>query len=158
MRKSSKPVDDDESGELDMSSMIDMVFLLLIFFVVNSTAITVKMDSKVTMPTASNSGKVESANGCIVVNIYNTEAPNGFGKDVFWGTDDGTPIGSEAKLKEYIAEKAEIFTKAGYAETPGLSLYLRGDQQSLYKHSKAVIKVAGECKVVNIMFAAIPPA
>lgn len=30
------------AGEMDMSPMIDMVFLLLIFFVVNATAITVK--------------------------------------------------------------------------------------------------------------------
>ncbi len=32
----------EENGEMDMSPMIDMVFLLLIFFVVNATAITVK--------------------------------------------------------------------------------------------------------------------
>lgn len=50
--------------------MIDMVFLLLIFFVVNATAITVKKDKNIQMPTASSSGEVKSANGCIVVNVY----------------------------------------------------------------------------------------
>jgi biopolymer transport protein ExbD len=45
----------DEEAKLDMSPMIDMVFLLLIFFIVNATAIIVKTDPKVLPPVAKNS-------------------------------------------------------------------------------------------------------
>ena len=39
-KKKANIASDEESGEMDMSPMIDMVFLLLIFFVVNATAHT----------------------------------------------------------------------------------------------------------------------
>lgn len=38
-KKKANVAADEESGEMDMSPMIDMVFLLLIFFVVNATAV-----------------------------------------------------------------------------------------------------------------------
>lgn len=41
-KKKANVAPEEENGEMDMSPMIDMVFLLLIFFVVNATAITVK--------------------------------------------------------------------------------------------------------------------
>ena len=41
-KKKANIASDEESGEMDMSPMIDMVFLLLIFFVVNATAIPLK--------------------------------------------------------------------------------------------------------------------
>ena len=85
--------------------MIDMVFLLLIFFVVNATAITVKKDKNIQMPTASSSGEVKSANGCIVVNVYGEgegKRPPGVDPSVLWSSDVGTPLNSFDELKEYI--------------------------------------------------------
>ena len=54
LRKSSAGEEDE--CNLDMSPMIDMVFLLLIFFIVNATAIIVKTDPEVKPPVAKNSG------------------------------------------------------------------------------------------------------
>ena len=51
-KKKANVAPEEENGEMDMSPMIDMVFLLLIFFVVNATAITVKKDKNIQMPTA----------------------------------------------------------------------------------------------------------
>ncbi len=45
----------DDEAKIDMSPMIDMVFLLLIFFIVNATAIIVQTDPEVTPPVAKNS-------------------------------------------------------------------------------------------------------
>ena len=109
-KKKANVAPEEENGEMDMSPMIDMVFLLLIFFVVNATAITVKKDKNIQMPTASSSGEVKSANGCIVVNVYGE----------------------------------------------GAGLYLRGDQQALFKGSREVIRVAAECGVVKVIFAVLP--
>ena len=52
LRKSS--AEPDENMPMDMSPMIDMVFLLLIFFIVNATAIIVKTDPNVEPPVAKN--------------------------------------------------------------------------------------------------------
>lgn len=90
---------------MDMSPMIDMVFLLLIFFVVNATAITVKKDKNIQMPTASSSGEVKSANGCIVVNVYGEgdgKRPAGMDPNVRWASDVSAPLNSPDELKEYI--------------------------------------------------------
>ena len=42
----------NDNMKMDMSPMIDMVFLLLIFFMIASQMITVKMDPKVLPPVA----------------------------------------------------------------------------------------------------------
>ena len=124
-KKKANVAPEEENGEMDMSPMIDMVFLLLIFFVVNATAITVKKDKNIQMPTASSSGEVKSANGCIVVNVYG----------------------------EYIKNLAERFKDRQDFET---RLYLRGDQQALFKGSREVIRVAAECGVIKVIFAVLP--
>lgn len=148
----------DEDGQMDMSSMIDIVFLLLLFFVVNATALTVKKDKAVTMPVASNGGDVKSANGCIVINIYDENKPveangkGGKGPGIFWGTDEGTPLNSEAEIRDYITKKAEEFKRQNY----DLSLYIRGDVNGLYRHTKVAIKAAGQAGVSNVMFANEP--
>lgn len=146
----------EESGELDMSPMIDMVFLLLIFFVVNATAITVKKDKSITMPTASSSGEVKSANGCIVVNIYGEgggKRPDGLDSGVRWSSDVGAPLHTADELKEYIKTLAERFKDKPDFET---RLYLRGDQTALFKGSREVIRVAAECGVTKVLFGVLP--
>ena len=144
-KKKANVAPEEENGEMDMSPMIDMVFLLLIFFVVNATAITVKKDKNIQMPTASSSGEVKSANGCIVVNVY--------GEGVLWSSDVGTPLNSSDELKEYIKNLAERFKDRQDFET---RLYLRGDQQALFKGSREVIRVAAECGVIKVIFAVLP--
>ncbi len=64
---------DEDYGKLDMSSMIDCCFLLLIFFIVNATALTVSKDPSVTMPQATKPTELEDAKGCIVVNVFAPE-------------------------------------------------------------------------------------
>lgn len=149
----------EENGELDMSPMIDMVFLLLIFFVVNATAITVKTDQSVNIPAASNGSDVKSANGCIVVNIYGepgqgVKRPNGMAGTVRWATDDSKPLNSKEELKEYIKNLVEFYkTKPDYE----IRLYLRGDQKALFKGSREVIRAGAEVGANKIIFAVVPP-
>ena len=50
---------DEEEAKIDMSPMIDMVFHLLIFFIVNATAIIVQTDPEVKPPIAKNSKRQE---------------------------------------------------------------------------------------------------
>ena len=144
-KKKANVAADEESGEMDMSPMIDMVFLLLIFFVVNATAITVKKDKNIQMPTASSSGEVKSANGCIVVNVYGEgdgKRPAGMDPNVRWASDVSAPL----NLAERFKDKQDFETR----------LYLRGDQKALFKGSREVIRVAAECGVVKVIFAVLP--
>ncbi len=158
-KKKANVAADDVSGDMDMSPMIDMVFLLLIFFVVNATAITVKKDKHILMPTASNAGDVESANGCIVVNIYGDEegrkvpSRNPKAAEAKWGTDTGEPLNSPEEMKDYIKNLADQYKDR---KDYDIRLYLRGDQKALFKGSREAIRVAAECGVTKVIFAVLP--
>ncbi len=142
----------EEDGQMDMSPMIDMVFLLLIFFVVNATAITVKRDKAVSVPVASNSGELKSANGCIVINVYGENRPDGMSSDILWGDDSGKALPTEGDVREYIHGKAELFKKDNYP----LKIYLRGDKVSLFKNARTIIRVAGTEGISDIVFGVLP--
>ena len=149
----------EEEGAMDMSPMIDMLFLLLIFFVINATAITVKKDKSIQMPNATNATDVASSNGCIVINIYGepnsgAKRPDSISDDVRWGTDDKQPLANVEELKEHLKT-----LKERYENNPDydIRLYLRGDQKALFKGSREVIPAAGEVGVNKIIFAVLPP-
>ena len=59
-----------DAMKMDMSPMIDMVFLLLIFFMIASQMITIKMDPAVLPPVADQSVRSSVYKGRFVVNIY----------------------------------------------------------------------------------------
>ena len=77
--------------------MIDMVFLLLIFFIVNATAITVKKDPEVEPPTASN-GITGEAEGRIVINVR---------EDGTYTAEDLTVLPSEEAARHYIQKRRD---------------------------------------------------
>lgn len=148
----------EEDATMDMSPMIDMVFLLLIFFVVNATAITVKREKNVTMPTASESGEIKSANGYIVVNIWADQRPPNVSSDVSWGDDEGQALATEQDLQDYIKEKVELFSRGSNPMQPNeMRLYLRGDQKAVFKHARTVIGAAGANGISDIVFGVLPP-
>lgn len=70
MGKKKAQIPDDDYGKVNLSPMIDCCFLLLIFFIVNATAMTVSKDPSVTMPQATKPTDLEDAKGCIVVNVF----------------------------------------------------------------------------------------
>ena len=70
MGKKKIKVEDSVDGKVNLSPMIDCCFLLLIFFVVNATALTVSKDPSVAMPQTVDPTDLENAEGCIVVNVF----------------------------------------------------------------------------------------
>ena len=131
---------EDEEAKIDMSPMIDMVFLLLIFFIVNATAIIVKTDPLVKPPIAKNSKRQEDGRGRIVVNVRK----------------DGTYTNEQFVIlpdKESITEVVKI-AKAKI-DNEGLvpKLHLRGDQDTMFKYSRTAISAAADAGVTQVVFA-----
>jgi biopolymer transport protein ExbD len=140
--------DPGEEMKIDMSPMIDMVFLLLIFFLVNATLIVVKMDKKVTIPIAKNSKKQEEISGRIVINVYGDEeaAKKANGR---FRMDDGTTVFENDKaMVKYIEEQKELMKDKGY--TP--RIHLRGDKDALFKYNRRVIRSAAAAGVNEVIF------
>lgn len=137
MRRASS--NEDELA-VDMSPMIDMVFLLLIFFIVASTVVVVKQDPKVEPPVARNSKKAKDGKGRIVINVRK----------------DGTFLNETSKqtfadvnlLAEYIKQEKDVQDAKGLKPL----LHLRGDKGVTFNYVRTVIRAASRAGVDNVIF------
>lgn len=139
LRQANSPKDDEFA--MDMSPMIDMVFLLLIFFIVNATAIIVKTDPDVEPPIAKNSKRQEDAGGRIVVNVRND--------GTYTAEDFNVVLPDEAAITDYVKKEKDKHMKL--AQTP--KLHLRGDKDAVFKHSRTAIRGAAAAEVNEVVFA-----
>jgi biopolymer transport protein ExbD len=127
-----------DAMKMDMSPMIDMVFLLLIFFMIASQMITVKMDPEVLPPVADMAIPGKVFKGRFVVNVYQ----DGTFKDVDW------KLITEDQITERIRKLAE---KLKGSENPA-KLHIRADRLSPVLSIKKVTKAAGAGGVNTVIF------
>lgn len=154
-----------------MSPMIDCCFLLLIFFVVNATALTVSKDPSVNMPSAVSCSELKDANGCIVVNIFadpekmSPAAADKYQKTykrsgVIWGVSDGDSSKGftidEAQLLSDFITKQKEFYKGKNMEDSAIRIYLRGDIDAPWERTAAAIRCAAAAGVSNMVFGTLP--
>ena len=126
---------------LDMSPMIDMVFLLLIFFIVNATAIIVQTDPNVRPPVAANAKRQEDGSGRIVVNVREDGS--------FTAEDFNTRLPGEDEIYDMVKKMKERNDTLGVAS----KLHLRGDKETVFRHSRTAIRGAARAGVNQVVFA-----
>ncbi|MGB6223717.1 ExbD/TolR family protein [Haloferula sp.] len=131
--------DEGDDLTIDMSPMIDMVFLLLIFFLVNATMIIVKMDPEVEPPVAKNSVKAEDGNGRIVINIRQEG-------EMF--SEQGEELDDDAVI-DLVSKEKDRIVQQGYEP----KLHLRGDRRAVFKHSRKVLRLSAKAGVDKVVFA-----
>lgn len=136
----------EEAGEeMDMSPMIDMVFLLLIFFIVVSTPLIVTQDPEVAPSVAYNAIDVDEKNGRIVINVRED--------GTFTGENYEQDVMTDAsQITEYVQDRMVKIKALNY--TP--KIHLRGDDDALFKYSQAVMKASAEAGVDKIVFSVFP--
>jgi len=125
--------------EMDMSPMIDLTFLLLIFFMVASHIITVQIDRRVNPPTAKNSQVAVDASGRVVVNILED--------GTIWAQDKVELTSTEA-ITAYVDEARVRFEESGIQTR----LNLRADAAVDTRIVKRVVQAAAEAGVVEVIF------
>lgn len=130
----------EDDLKIDMSPMIDMVFLLLLFFLVNATAIIVKQDPKVRPPIAVNSRIAQDGTGRIVVNIWN---------DGTFTNESYQKLDNEELITEMVKKEKERIDLLGFKP----KLHLRGDKEAVFKFSRQVIRAAAKGGVDQVVFA-----
>jgi biopolymer transport protein ExbD len=125
---------------MDMSPMIDMVFLLLIFFIVNATAIIVQTDPNVRPPVAANSKPQEDGSGRIVVNVRED--------GTFTAEDFNTILPGEDEIYDMVKNMKERHQSLGVVS----KLHLRGDKESVFRYSRTAIRGAARAGVDQVVF------
>ena len=135
--------------QMDMSPMIDMVFLLLIFFMVASTLIVLRKDPEVKPPITPEGKVPEVAEGRILINVYSEEAKERAGHDTFFYDVDSNPLVNEDAVLAHIRE--------GIAENEARNLektiiFLRGDREAVVRQIKQVMTWAAAAGINDVIF------
>ena len=136
----SATADPESECSMDMSPMIDMVFLLLIFFIVNATAIIVKTDPEVRPPVAANSKRQKDGSGRIVINVR----PDG----TFTAEEYNTILPGEDDIYDIVKKMKDRHQQLGIDS----KLHLRGDKESMFKYGRTAIRGAARAGVDQVVF------
>ena len=120
--------------DLNMSPMIDMVFLLLIFFMAGSTMITFHRDKRVVVPVAQDAKVPELVAARTIINVY----------------ADGT-IRDERGRRQLTVDEVRGILAAAKASDPGTRLRLRADRRVPHEYVKRVITASAEAGVNEVI-------
>lgn len=126
----------DQGLSIDMSPMIDLVFLLLIFFMTSSRLITNLQDPNVDIPIAYESKVSKNIEGRYTINLY---------ADGSLHTGDSR---QQISLEEFERRIALI-----YQSRPDTKLLLRADSSVPHEKVREVIQASVRGGVSNVIFA-----
>ena len=131
----------EEGVYVNLSPMIDLVFLLLIFFMVASTLIDHLKDPEVKPPVAKDARVRKSlAQGRVLINIL---------ADGTFRDEMKQPITEDA-IKQLVKD-VDAINKSSGQETKVL---IRADKETPVEYTKKVVAAAGEGGVINFIFSA----
>ena len=125
--------DTGDDIEMDMSPMIDMVFLLLIFFIVASQIIDEK--PKVLVPEAAAAIKPDKMEDRLMITITKDD-------EFFF------------RLQSVEFEELSIKIQQEFEANPELRILIRADSETKYKTNEKVMMACAEIGAVDIIFAA----
>ncbi len=115
------------------------MFLLLIFFLVASTAVIVKQDPLVNPPVATNAKKAEDAKGRIVINIR---------EDGTLTNENAEILADDDSVLDLITKQRDQIKGLGYEP----KIHLRGDKEAVFKHCRRVVRIAAQAGVDKVLF------
>lgn len=125
-------------AEMQLAPMIDIVFLLLIFFIVSWNFARFESDQEVKVPEAETAEQNPREPGEIIVNVLEGGVIRVSNQDL-----------SEEELEVKLSLLAEAF--------PDQPVILRGDKSVPFKHVMVVLDACQRAGIWNVAFAAQKP-
>lgn len=127
---------EDDVG-FQLAPMIDMTFLLLVFFMVTTKISKEQVKVDIRLPVASNA--------VIPADISNRDIISIDGAGEYW-------IGQKPAGKKELGE----YLKKRFEKAPPLKIYVRADSATPGKKIKEFMKLASEAGAINIIFGTYP--
>lgn len=123
---------EDEVG-FQLAPMIDMTFLLLVFFMVTTKISKEQVKVDIKLPVASNAVMPKDLSDRDIISID--------GDGNYW---TGQTQVNKKELTEYLKQR--------FANYPPLRLYVRADKHTPAKKIKELMKIAADAGAINVIF------
>jgi len=117
-----KSEDPERSATIELTPIIDMVFLLLIFFLVATTFHQTEREMKIALPVSSSAGPISAAMREIIINVK----------------DDGQIIVSGSVVEP---DDLKAIIQQAVALNPDQKVTVRGDRNVAYGHIALVLDI-----------------
>ena len=128
-----------EPEPIQLAPLIDVVFLILIFFLVTSVFGVYESEMDITLPTAASATPLERTQGEIIINVR---------------ADGGIVVNDRIiapeELDAVLKRVAEYF--------PGGAVIVRGDEAATLGNAVRVLDACRKADIQNVSFAAVPQA
>ncbi|MCG3196900.1 MAG: biopolymer transporter ExbD [Candidatus Omnitrophica bacterium] len=128
----------DEEPRLPLTSLIDIVFLLLIFYISVSRIQSLDAQLPITLPTAKAAENPQRTMGDVVINVRRD------GQAMV----NNQPL-AITELEDKLAQLAELW--------PGQSVIIRSDREAQWESVCAVLDACSHADIWNIKFAVSEP-
>lgn len=123
-----------EPGGFQIAPMVDIVFLLLIFFLVTWNFARYETELDVKVPTAKEGQESRRAAGEVIINVKSDGA-------IVMNRREMSP----EELRTTLEKISELY--------PDQAVVLRGDQSADYRHIVAVLDICRAANIWNVAFA-----
>jgi len=132
MAKKRRGTSHDEIG-FNITPMIDMTFLLLIFFMVTSKMTKEQVKKDIALPTALSAKQAEDLSNRDIINLDETGA--------LW-----------VASRQISDEDMIAYLKGRFQANPPLKIYLRADKNTPAKRIREFMKMASDAGAINVIF------
>lgn len=138
----------DGEPEFQIAPMIDVLLVLLIFFMSITTAQVLKVDTNITLPVAEHGSKKDNARSEAIVNVRWEAAK----KKAFYTYDD-KPFVEMSQLSAALAAARKASDKAGAkGKNPDFRVVIRGDREGSARSVALAMNAAAEAGIADISF------
>lgn len=139
----------EEDPEFQIAPMIDILLVLLVFFMSIATDQVLQVNKEVVLPVAKVEAEQDKGNRSeVFVNVLWTLDNNGKIEV------DGRGEMDFGALTEYISKKRETSESLGGNEQ-NFRVVIRADKRAKYQYVRGVMAAIGNAKVPNVIFSAV---
>jgi len=126
--------------EFQIAPMIDILLVLLVFFMSISTTEVLQASANLTLPIAKDAKEPQKNPGQVIVNVTVNPITQVMGIEV-----DQKNIPTPAMLGDIISQKLSV--------TPNMRVLIRADRHVRFEYMRTILEVIGGSGVGNITFA-----
>ena len=129
----------ENSETIQLAPLIDIVFLILVFYMTSAVFATLEREIDITLPTASSAAESERSPGEIYINLR----------------DDGRIILNDRELSiEELQDRLYLVAE----HFPGGAVIIRGDRNAVLGRAISVLNCCKNADIQNVSFAALREA